>query len=419
MPMWIEAGREFRLRIRKKGESMRKRRGGERGSCSAAALALCAALLAALPGSVYASSPEFSRTEEEWAALRDNRLEYGEIPGLIEEYNPAVQQNRFSYRRFRRDYGDTRDEVSNEYRRLANELLNGISYPDEGDAGYAAGMTAALSSEMQADALLKQADENLEDAEIIRSNYEMAEKQLVRTAMSNMLSWHRGQNALRSAELSGRLAETELAVTEARLKLGMATEAELWTAKKTLQETVKTKLGEQASAENLRQKLQIMLGWKADASPEIAPPPAPEPGKIDRMDPERDLPEALEKNYTLRVNKRKLANALNETDAEVLKSTIADNEARIAASLDGAYQNALAARDAYFLARSEAALSARTAEETAQRYRLGLAGKTAEERAAVGAEQAELSLKNSELSLLQAIEDYDWAVNGLASAAGN
>ena len=60
--------------------------------------ALCAALLAvAIPGErSFAASPAFSRTEEEWALLRDNTLEYKEIEDLIAEYNPTVQQNPFS-----------------------------------------------------------------------------------------------------------------------------------------------------------------------------------------------------------------------------------------------------------------------------------------------------------------------------------
>ena len=60
---------------------------------------------AALPA--YASSPEFARSAEEWAALKDNKMEYWEIEGLIQEYNPTVQQNQYSYVKFRRDYGDT------------------------------------------------------------------------------------------------------------------------------------------------------------------------------------------------------------------------------------------------------------------------------------------------------------------------
>ena len=62
---------------------------------------LCAAgilALTALPAPAFASSPEFARTEEEWNRLRDNKMEYGEIEGLVQEYNVTVQNNQYNYR---------------------------------------------------------------------------------------------------------------------------------------------------------------------------------------------------------------------------------------------------------------------------------------------------------------------------------
>ena len=47
------------------------------------------------PARVLASSPEFSRTAEEWSALQDDNLEYSEIADLIHEYNPTVQNNQY------------------------------------------------------------------------------------------------------------------------------------------------------------------------------------------------------------------------------------------------------------------------------------------------------------------------------------
>ena len=67
---------------------------------AAAAAVSAAALMSTCCVPVFASSPEFARTAEEWAALKDNKLEYREIGGLVEEYNPTVQQNQFSNRKF-------------------------------------------------------------------------------------------------------------------------------------------------------------------------------------------------------------------------------------------------------------------------------------------------------------------------------
>ena len=45
-------------------------------------LCMAAVLSLGLPIQALAGSPEFSRTAEEWARLRDNVLEYGEIEDL-------------------------------------------------------------------------------------------------------------------------------------------------------------------------------------------------------------------------------------------------------------------------------------------------------------------------------------------------
>ena len=188
-------------------------------------------------------------------------------------------------------------------------------------------------------------------------------------------------------------------------------------ARQALQDAGAEVITAQSTADTAKQKLQIMLGWKADASPEIGDVPALDMARIDAMNPSADLPQALENNYTLRMNKKKLQNATNETDVKTLQSTIADNEARIAASLQSQYLNVISARNTFLYQQSSAALTRQTADQTAQRYALGTASLLDHETAQIGAEQAEISLKQAEYALLQAINNYEWAVKGLAAAS--
>lgn len=368
---------------------------------------------------VFASSPSFARSAEEWAQLQDNRIEYGELAGLIEEYNPAVQQNQYDLNQFRKDYGDTKDSASLEYMRLANELRDDIVYPDSGDPGYASMMTAALTAEVQANNLEKLADDNLEDAEIKRLSYEMAKMALVQTAQNNMIGWKINSLAVRNAEIAKELAATGLSVFEAQAGVGMATQVDVLTARQSLQNAEKGLISAQNALSTSKQKLQIMLGWKADADPEMGEIPVADLARIDAMDPAADLERAKENNYTLRINKKKLENANGETDIKTLNSTIADNEARIAVSLRNAYQSVTSARDAYNYAKLSADLKIQSAEQTAQMYGLGTASAVTNTQAQLGREQAELSLLQAELQLFQAMEAYDWAVNGLAAASAS
>lgn len=397
----------------KRGEKMKK--------CDfkrTAAALFCAATIAVfLPGeNACASAPEFSRSEQEWASLRDNSLEYAEMEGLVEEYNPTVQKNRFSYRKFISDYGRTKDDVAGEYRRLAQELLEDINYPDEDDPSYALRMSAALSSEMQANALLKQADENLEDAEIIRLNYEMAEKALVRTAQNHMIAWHTERNESRMAELEKQLSERTLAVIQTKEQVGTATRAEVFDAMKEVKEAERMKIRAQSSADTTKRKLQIMLGWKADGNPEMGAIPDLDMNRISGMDPDSDVSKALETNYTLRINKKKLANAVNGTDVRGLELAIKDNEARVKASLDNAYQAILGAKEAYIYRIANASLKRQIAKESQQRYALGTESLVQKESDEIEEEKAVLEEKNAAYALFQAMEAYDWEVNGLASA---
>ena len=379
------------------------------------AAGMAASSAAALPA--YASSPEFARSAEEWAALKDNKMEYWEIEGLVQEYNPTVQQNQYSYVKFRRDYGDTKDDVSSEYRRLADELRRDIEYPSDDDPAYATLQMAALTAEITANQLDTQADNNLEDSEIRRLTYEMAEKTLAQTAQNNFVGLHSAWAAIRLAELKKQLAELNLAAVQAQASVGSGTQIQVLTAQQALQDAGAAVITAQSTADNTKQKLQIMLGWKADSLPEIGDAPALDLARIDSMDPSADLAAALENNYTLRINRKKLQNSTGETDVKTLQSTIADNEARIASSLQTAYLNVISAKNAYLFQQSAAALAEQTAAQTAQRYALGTASRLDYETAQAGAEQAQLSLRQAEYSLLQAMNSYEWAVKGLAAAS--
>ena len=384
---------------------------------AAAAAVGAAVLMNSLCVPVFASTPEFSRTAEEWAMLRDNKLEYGEIAGLVEEYNPTVQQNQFSYRKFRDDYGDSNDQWASEYQTLANEIRGDIVEPGWDDANYASGMVAAITAEISARQLEQQADNTLEDSEILRLNYEMAKQVLVQTAQNNMIIWRSQLLSIQNAEEAKRLADVSLASAQAQANVGMGTQIQVLNAQQAVKHAEQAVIAAVSSADTTRRKLQVMLGWKADAEAEIGEIPAADISRIDRMDPAADLPKALENNYTLRVNKRKLQNARNGTDVATLNSTIADNEGRIGVSLRTAYQTAVNQRNVYLYNAANADVTAQTAAQTAQRYALGTASAVEYETAQIAAEQAQIALKQSEYSLFQAMEAYDWAVNGLAAAS--
>lgn len=172
-----------------------------------------------------------------------------------------------------------------------------------------------------------------------------------------------------------------------------------------------------AGAENVRQKLLVMLGWQYDASPEIRNIPAADMQRIGGMDPQADKERAVENNYTLKINKKKLANAQTANTIDSLEKTIKDNEQKIGSSLVTNYQNVLTAKLAYDQAVSELDVEMRNLHSLEINYQQGNASRTQLENQQFAVRSKQLAVQIADMNLFQTMETYDWAVNGLANAS--
>lgn len=380
-------------------------------------IGLAGLLAAAAPVTALAASPEFARSAEEWARLQDNIMEYDELEDLIQEYNITVQTNQLDLNEFKKEYGDTKDDVSQKYRDMAAEIYASVDYPDSDDPMYGYMVSSVLMAEIQAKNLEKQADDNLEDSEIIYTNYQQAEKTLVTVAQNNMISYQKGLLELRQLEIARNQAQTALDSAQVKLEIGSATQVDVLNAQEALQTAQRNVETKKADNETLRQKLQVLLGWKYSDTPEIREIPAADVSRIDGMDPLADKTEALEHNYTLKVNKKKLANAGSSNTIESLNKTIADNEQKIGSSLVTSYQNVLAAKLAYDQAVAESELESRNLKTMELQYQQGLVSPNQYENQKLVVENGQLAVKIADMNLFQTMETYDWAVAGLASAS--
>ncbi len=189
-----------------------------------AALAAAGLMGAAASVTSLASSPEFARSEAEWESLRDNVLEYEEIADLIHEYNVTVQNNQYEYNEFIKDYGKTKEDVSDAYRDMADKLEASMT----GEDGM--GMISDFQLEQQAKTLREQADDNLEDSRIYSLNYAQAEAALVLSAQSKFLSYHKSRLELDSARMQKKILENNHALAQTQLQAGTATEIEVLNA---------------------------------------------------------------------------------------------------------------------------------------------------------------------------------------------
>lgn len=372
---------------------------------------LAAALTAVSPAAALAASPEFAYTEEEWAALQDNTLEYEEIEKLIKEYNVTYQNNMAEYRDFVDEYGTTNEEWSDAYRELADEF-----YSEMGDGDTASSMLSNLQLEQQAENMLTQADEAVDDSETYRLEYEKQAKNLVLQAQSYMISYHRQRLNLANAEEQKALTEANYGLTQAKLAAGMATQIDLLNAEASIRTQEQSISSQKTALEQTRQNLIVMLGWNAGDQPEIGEVPQVSMEEINAIDVAVGKEAALANNYTLRINKRRLENSSEDSVTDKLKNTIEDNEKKIRLSVESAYQSLLAAKLSY----EQAVASNETAQAQLAISAAGLQAGTitalAYEQQQANADAAQIAVQTAARDLFEAYQTYEWNVNGLAGA---
>ena len=370
-------------------------------------LSLAAALAGAAPAGALAASPEFARTPEEWERLRDNTLEYEEIPDLIREYNSTVQNNMISYGDYR---GKDANEIAEDYREAAQTLYDSVVWPSEDDTGYAMLYSAAETAQAQARQLEKMADENVSDGMIIKWQYDQVEASLSSTAQNLMSQYYQLLENRKTAEAGKELAEASLRSVETQASLGMATENDVLTAREAVKKA--GVISAESNIQSVKQNLQVMTGWAYNSEPEIAQMPPVDVTRIDAMNPETDLEKALENNYTLLIAKRTLENTSDAANQQIQRQTIANTEQQIASGLTDLYSQVLQARNTYDQARSALELEEKNMAAAETKYGLGMISRLEYLQARNAYVESQANFRIQELALQSAMDAYDWALRG-------
>ena len=381
-------------------------------------LSLIIAGLSLAPLRSLAKSPTFSRTEEEWAKLRDMNLDYEEIDGLVTEYNATVQTNQANMQQFTRDYGRKNMEVSQSYRDMAQKIEDSLTEPDPDSMTYVPMMASIAQSRATISNLKNSADMTLEDYEVQYFTYESARLSLVQNTKALMISYYSKDVSKEALQKAIEVAELNLANAQARLSVGMATNLDVLSAKEAVIKANK-ELNDQSNAASAdRDKLLIMTGFKTDSQANIGFVPVlseEELQNIDKINVEEDIKKAVEENYALRINKRKLGNAKSDTQIKSLNSTISSGTENIKANVQTLYKNLVNAKDKLNLLKAELELSSKDLETIRQKKNLGMATQLEVANKELENIKKNTEKEQAELALRLALENYNSAVNGLAS----
>ena len=366
----------------------------------------------------YAKSPTFSRTEEEWAKLRDMNLDYEEIDGLVTEYNATVQTNQANMQQFTRDYGRKNSQVSQGYRDMAEKIEDSLTEPDPDSMTYVPMMASIAQSRATISNLKNSADTTLEDYEVQYFTYESARLSLVQNTKALMISYYSKDVSKEALQKAVEVAELNLANAQARVAVGMATNLDVLSAKEAVIKANKTLSDQSNAALADRDKLLIMTGFKTDSQANIGLVPVlseEELQNIDKINVEEDIKKAVEENYALKINKRKLGNAKSDTQIKSLNSTISSGTENIKANVQTLHKNLVNAKDKLNLLKAELELSSKDLETIRQKKNLGMATQLEVANKELENIKKNTEKKQAELALRLALENYNSAVNGLAS----
>lgn len=376
-----------------------------------ASCSLAVSLAALGPVQAFAS-PEFAYDSAKWEKLRDNVMEYGELADLVHEYNPTIQNNRVTYAD---EWDKDKNDVSDEYWELALELFGQVNYPDEDAANYSVLYANARNAEIMAAQYKQKALQNMDDGTIRKHGYDQAEATVVSTAQASMISYKQSLLQLEQEKEAKKLAEETYNSVQAKVGAGMATQADLLSSKQSVLDAEASIQSLQRTIQNTKQNLCLMTGWSYNAEPEICEIPSADLARIDAMNPTEDKNKAIEQNFTLLINQRKLQNASESVSIETLRTTVNDNKQKIASDIDVAYNAVQQAKVAYQQAQAELDVESRNMAAAEQKQKAGTISRLDYVRQENAFITKQTNLKIKDMALYQAMETYNWKINGLAS----
>ena len=407
-------------------------------------LLTAAALASFSPMQALAENPQFAHDEATWARLQDNTMEYDELSLLVEEYNPNYQNEQASYNDTKND--DDAAEIRKDAKNSADDMYDSAEdlrdqaedLSDQAEAAREAG-NAALAAQLQAGAASYMAgyaplmsaaamtqnsalrsdisaDSSFVDSDMRKIQHIKNQKGII-VSVQNLFNSY---NQLRvNADLIQKNVEVMEAAANAvqtQASIGMATQADVLKAQKNLQSIKATQTETLSSLETLRQNLCMMTGWSYDAQPEIKEVPQADLASLDQINLEADRQKALENNYDLQYSRRALNNMQeNSTDKKNQERTVKNLEQSISASMTNLYSDIQQKKIAWQLAQAELATEQQSMSATETKFSLGMVSSLEYLQAQSSFLGKQIAERTANMSLFQAVETYNWAVNGYLS----
>lgn len=414
-------------------------------------LLTAAALASFSPMQALAENPQFAHDEATWARLQDNTMEYDELSLLVEEYNPNYQNEQASYNDTKND--DDAAEIRKDAKNSADDMYDSAEdlrdqaedLSDQADdlsdqaeaareagnvalaaqlqagaasymAGYAPLMSAAAMTQNSALKSDISADSSYVDSDMRKIKHIKNQKGIVVSTQNLFNSYNQLRINADLIQKNVEVMEAAANAAQTQASIGMATQADVLKAQKNLQSIKSTQTETLSSLETLRQNLCMMTGWSYNAQPEIKEVPQADLAAIDQINLEGDRQKALENNYDLQYSKRALNNMQeNSTDKKNQERTVKNLEQSISASMTNLYNDIQQKKIAWQLAQAELATEQQSMSAVETKRGLGMVSDLEYLQAQSSFLGKQIMERTANMALFQAVETYNWAVNGYLS----
>ncbi|MCI8658937.1 MAG: TolC family protein [Lachnospiraceae bacterium] len=392
------------------------------GKIVAGALAIVLLGLPALSAQAAPTGPGAVPDPEKYDAetlkrLQDNRIEYDEIPNLVHEYNPDISKAWEMYMDTRKDYASMVTELESQYWTVKQTADGYVT------AGKLMGSPMLVATGRQLDRTYLGVVQGMRDVvnewgtnRQATSALRRAERQVVAGTQSAMIGYETIRQNIATLETMVWLYEQQAEMAGRQTELGMTTDNNLASANASLL-GARTQLASlRDQQESVRRTLCMLLGFAPDSEPEICSIPEFDFTRLDGMDLEKDTIKAIGNNYTL-ISQRTSAKGSTNGQTAARSRMIEEGDDKLTIEMQRLYQDVLDKKAAYQAAKTgyEAAELNRAACE--RQYELGLLSRVQYIGTQISYYQKKGEKEAANLSLLQAMETYDWAVLGFATVS--
>ena len=375
----------------------------------AAALTLSALLAAGSVFPALAVEKPAEMDDATWARLQDNTLEYDEIENLVLYYNPTYRQVvdtiEVQLEPLKTAVADLKDYVQDQRdeARKAKDNDDMISYK--------IGMATAAAIE-------KQAVKGLETGLRTAQGATKPTKDQIRRTMTSVIeglviTYNQTLASKELVDTSVALAQAAYDSTVAQQSIGMATEADVQSALKSLTSAQNGQKSLEDGLKTLKRNICVQTGWDYNADMEIGAVPAPDLASISAMNPDEDTKKAISYNPT--ISSLHASNGHGDVNRGIKERSLEDTENKISTKVHDLYTAVLQSKITYDGAASAYESARLTMEGNERKYAMGMLGNLQYLQLKMTYLQQKQAYDTAVLSLNQAINDYNWALYGVVT----